>query len=118
AEEGGATPHADDPPAATGGAAVGSALARAVVGDQDLQVTGPVADRDRHARRAGVADGVGDGLLQDAVGGLVDSTGQLPWRGGHLELDVQAGLARPPRPLLHLAETPGVGAARGAGGGG
>jgi hypothetical protein len=58
-----------------------------------------------------VADHVGDRLLQDAVGGLVDSAGQIPGRGGHLELDVQPGLTRHADQLLDLAQ-PGVGARR------
>jgi hypothetical protein len=84
---------------------VGGLRAAAVVGDQQLQLVGAVADRDDQPRRAGMADGVGDRLLQDAVGGLVGGGGQLGRRGGQLDLHVQAGLAghrgqllQPPQP--------------------
>jgi hypothetical protein len=51
-----------------------------------------------------MTDGVGDRLLQDAVGGLVGGGGQLHRRRGHLELDVEPGLARQPHQLLDLVE--------------
>src|SRR2546423_1682971 len=60
----------------------------------DLQDIGAVVERDRHPRGADVADHVGDRLLQDPVGGVVHRARYWHGRRGHLELDVESGLAR------------------------
>src|SRR6185369_719904 len=67
-------------------------------------VPGFVGQGDRGAVRVGVADRVGQGLLDDAVGGQVDARGQLA-RGAHdLEIDGEPGAAYLVEHAAELAE--------------
>ena len=85
------------------GAGSGAGLAVAVpgvglgavpgVGHVDIDLIGMVAERDGRIRRAGVADDVGQRLLDDAVGGQVDGGRQRERIPGHGERDRQAGAA-------------------------
>jgi hypothetical protein len=65
------------------------------VGHVDPQLVVPVAERDRGRGRPGVPDGVGQRLLDDAVGGQVHGGRQRDGLPGHGERGVQAGPAGP-----------------------
>ncbi|CAM5464619.1 hypothetical protein SVIOM74S_08794 [Streptomyces violarus] len=87
-----AFPHAEQPvPAA---AARGVVLAAAVVHDGDLDVGSDLYDADLGlGLRPGVLLHVGEGLLDDPVGGQVDGRGEGGVVVGAGDLDVQAGVA-------------------------
>src|SRR5256885_226221 len=71
AHGGGALAHAGQAVAAVAVMAVAWGRAAAGIGDLDAELVAVIAERDRGGGRAGVPDGVGERLLDDAVGGQV-----------------------------------------------
>ena len=82
------------------------------VGDRQLERVGPVAERHRRVRAAGVLDDVGQRLLHDPVGGQVDALRQRPRLALDGQVDADAGGARALEQLVELAE-PGLRRERG-----
>ena len=82
-------PHPGQP---VTGAVGGRGWGLAVIDDVQSEGVGVVVDDNARPRRSGVFEGVGERLLDDAVGGQVEAGGQRPRPALHPEVDFDAGV--------------------------
>src|SRR5215217_8071077 len=82
-------------------------VAAAVVGDPEADAAAGHVDLDAGRPGAGVLHGIGQGLLDDAVGGQPDTGRDLAGVPGDLDVDLEAGVGEGPGQLAKVADPRG-----------